>query len=131
MDNYLSLPLVIGKNKTRAFQHIIDRCTLNVMASRMRSFWWEKKNKDRGWAMIAWDSLCTPKGIGGLGFRDLRLFNIYGGSSTTRIPYVIVSCAPSIFSDGDVLHSKAVDKPSFSWMSILHAVKALETGFGW
>ncbi|KAH1038227.1 hypothetical protein J1N35_039970 [Gossypium stocksii] len=34
------------------------------------------------------------------------------------------------FSDWDVLHPKAVDKPS-SWTSILHAVKALETGFGW
>ncbi|KAG8480937.1 hypothetical protein CXB51_025616 [Gossypium anomalum] len=25
---------------------------------------------------MAWESLCTPKGMGGLGFRDLRLFNI-------------------------------------------------------
>ncbi|KAK5775887.1 hypothetical protein PVK06_043841 [Gossypium arboreum] len=58
MDNYLGLPLVIGKNKTRAFQHIVDRFshrikvflipkgTLDVMVSRMRSFWWTKKNKD-------------------------------------------------------------------------------------
>lgn len=50
--------------------------TLDVMISRMRSFWWAKKSKDHGLAMVAWDSLCTPKGMGGIGFRDLRLFNI-------------------------------------------------------
>ncbi|KAK5794372.1 hypothetical protein PVK06_035595 [Gossypium arboreum] len=55
---------------------LVHRGTLDVMISRMMSFWWAKKNKDSGLAIMVWDSLCTLKGVGGIGFRDLRLFNI-------------------------------------------------------
>lgn len=36
-----------------------------------------------------------------------------------------------VFFRWDMLHPKAVDKPSFPWMSIAHAVNALKTGFRW
>ncbi|KAA3463997.1 Cyclopropane-fatty-acyl-phospholipid synthase [Gossypium australe] len=86
---------------------------------------------------MVWDSLCTPKGIGGIGFRNLRLFNItlLGRqvwrliNNNDNLCYRVL-CS-KYFSDGDVLHLKVVDKPCFSWMSIVDAVKALETGFGW
>lgn len=35
------------------------------------------------------------------------------------------------FLNGDVFHPKAVDEPFYSWTSILYAVKALESSFGW
>ncbi|MBA0601114.1 hypothetical protein Gorai_004301 [Gossypium raimondii] len=60
--------------------------------------------------MMAWDSLCTSKGMGGFDFKDLRLFNIAflgrqcGGLSTIRILYIIVFYA---------------------------LIKALQTEFGW
>lgn len=41
------------------------------MVVKMRNFWWENKNKDRGWAMLNWVMVCIPKGMGGLGLKDL------------------------------------------------------------
>ncbi|XP_038991122.1 uncharacterized protein LOC120114217 [Hibiscus syriacus] len=43
--------------------------------SQARSYWWSGKQNARGWAMVAWDKVCRPKKFGGMGFRDLKLFN--------------------------------------------------------
>ena len=41
----------------------------------IRNFWWgdEENRKRTHW--LAWDKMTRPKGEGGMGFRDLRLFN--------------------------------------------------------
>ncbi|MBA0868948.1 hypothetical protein Goshw_020908 [Gossypium schwendimanii] len=60
-----------------AFSIILaPRGTTDEMLSKLYSFWWASKDKGRGWLMLAWDILCMPKGIGSLGLRDLRLFNL-------------------------------------------------------
>nr|XP_023887252.1 uncharacterized protein LOC111999356 [Quercus suber] len=41
-----------------------------------RKFWWGQANKERKLAWLSWEKLCMPKDRGGLGFRDLKLFNI-------------------------------------------------------
>ncbi|MBA0721377.1 hypothetical protein Golax_008923, partial [Gossypium laxum] len=70
------------------------------------------------------------------GFRDLRLFNIsllgkqvwWLINNNDTLCYRVL-CS-KYFTDGDVLYPKAIDKPSFSRASILHAVNALETEWG-
>ena len=42
----------------------------------MSNFWWGQKDKERKMAWIAWEELCIPKEEGGIGFRDLRVFNL-------------------------------------------------------
>ena len=44
--------------------------------SMMGNFWWGKKDKERKMAWVTWEKLCTPKEKGGMGFRDLRAFNL-------------------------------------------------------
>lgn len=44
--------------------------------SMMGNFWWGKKDKERKMAWVTWEKLCTPKEEGGMGFRDLRAFNL-------------------------------------------------------
>lgn len=39
------------------------------------NFWWGAKNDKRKTYWVAWDRMLTPKTCGGLGFRDMRLFN--------------------------------------------------------
>ncbi|KAK5838771.1 hypothetical protein PVK06_007509 [Gossypium arboreum] len=42
----------------------------------MSRMWWTSNERSRGWSMLAWDRMCYPKGMGGLGFGVLRLFNL-------------------------------------------------------
>ena len=42
----------------------------------MNQFWWGQKGKERKMAWMSWESLCTPKSEGGMGFKDLKAFNM-------------------------------------------------------
>ena len=44
--------------------------------SMMGNFWWGQKEKERKLAWISWEKLCIPKTEGGMGFRDLKAFNL-------------------------------------------------------
>ncbi|KAL5573075.1 hypothetical protein UlMin_022672 [Ulmus minor] len=45
--------------------------------ARIRSFWWgPSSNGRKPMCLKAWDALCKPKSLGGLGFRRMRDFNL-------------------------------------------------------
>ena len=46
---------------------------LGAMISR---FWWGQKKEERKISWIAWDKLCKPKADEGMGFKDLKAFNL-------------------------------------------------------
>lgn len=79
----------------------------------------------------------TPKGMGGLGFKDLRLFNIaLLGRQLWRLVhnkntlcYQVLSS--KYFPEEDPFDPKKVDKPSYVWSSFCSAASALKNGFGW
>lgn len=41
----------------------------------MNKFWWSNSKSAKGVHWSMWSSLCKPKSAGGMGFRDLHLFN--------------------------------------------------------
>ncbi|KAL4296847.1 hypothetical protein GQ457_12G013350 [Hibiscus cannabinus] len=178
MDNYLGLPLLVGKNKTDTLGFIprrVDKrvlgwtknllsfggretllkavaqalpayamqvfllpdCILDPIITTMRRYWWSGKAKERGWAHVAWKKLCTPKGEGGMGFRDLRLFNY---ALLGKQVWKLITCRDSLcfkvlsakyFPSGNVLEAVPKDHSSFVWTSILRAKDKLKEGFHW
>lgn len=46
------------------------------VTSIIRQFWWGSKQGKRKPAWVAWDIMNRPKHLGGLGFRDLEIFNL-------------------------------------------------------
>ena len=46
------------------------------LTSLVQHFWWGKVKDEKKLAWLSWDKLCMPKEIGGMGFRDLRMFNL-------------------------------------------------------
>jgi hypothetical protein len=42
----------------------------------IRKFWWGSREGERKPSWVSWRDMCQPKNMGGLGFRDIELFNL-------------------------------------------------------
>jgi hypothetical protein len=42
----------------------------------LRNFWWGRKERKRKTCWVSWDDMIMPKFLGGMGFRDIELFNL-------------------------------------------------------
>ncbi|XP_019192732.1 PREDICTED: uncharacterized protein LOC109187030 [Ipomoea nil] len=87
---YLGLPAFVGRNKQAVFVYIGDKAmptfTMSVfllpaslckdLERFMNRFWWRNRRDGGGIHWMAWDKLSKPKKFGGLGFKDLRAFNL-------------------------------------------------------
>lgn len=41
-----------------------------------RQFWWGQVKDEKKLVWLSWDKMCMPKEMGGMGFKDLHLFNL-------------------------------------------------------
>lgn len=48
---------------------------IDEIRSMTARFWWGSMGPQRKVHWQSWDSMCTPKCLGGLGFRDMSVFN--------------------------------------------------------
>lgn len=88
-------------------------------------FWWGVKGDEKKIHWLAWEKLCDPKIEGGMGFRDLTLFNLSllakQGWRLLRNPGSLVA---QIFKAKYYPHTSFLNAPclpgmSYSWRSIL------------
>ncbi|KAE8709071.1 hypothetical protein F3Y22_tig00110332pilonHSYRG00843 [Hibiscus syriacus] len=56
--------------------YLLPNCVISELNGLLRDYWWTGRIEDHGWPLLAWSSICKPKRKGGLGFRDLRAFNM-------------------------------------------------------
>ena len=54
----------------------IPNSLCDEMTSMIRNFWWGQKRDERKMAWFSWDKLCNSKEEGGLGFCQLKQFNL-------------------------------------------------------
>ncbi|KAE8681614.1 hypothetical protein F3Y22_tig00111311pilonHSYRG00100 [Hibiscus syriacus] len=97
----------------------------------------DKKQNSRGWAMVAWYKVYRSKKFGGMGFRDLRLFNIVlVGNQVWRLIQDENSLAFKVlkakyFPNSSFIEAKLGDRHSYAWASLMKAKEALLDGFFW
>uniref|UniRef100_A0A803QEG5 Reverse transcriptase n=1 Tax=Cannabis sativa TaxID=3483 RepID=A0A803QEG5_CANSA len=116
---YLGLPSAMSRNN-------LD--ISNDIERAMTKFWWRSSKSDgKGIHWMSWDKLCKHKRGGGMGFRDLRDFNLallgkQGWRLLTR-PSSLVSriFKARYYVDGNFLNAQLGSNPSFIWRSIVEA----------
>ncbi|KAG8492635.1 hypothetical protein CXB51_010097 [Gossypium anomalum] len=84
---------------------------------------------------MAWNRLCYPKGMGGMGFRDMHVFNLalLGRQVWRLVNFKDTLCFKVLSAKyfPEVFRPKRCDRPSFTWMSIAKTAAALKEGYLW
>ena len=109
----------------------------NELNSLIRNFWWGQREKERKLAWIAWEKMCTPKAERGMGFKDLRAFNLaLLAKQGWRLTQNIESLAHRVlkaryFPESNFLEAQIGKKPSYTWRSLMAAKEVLRRGLRW
>ncbi|CAA7024087.1 unnamed protein product [Microthlaspi erraticum] len=131
---------VLLKSVAQALPTYVMSCFLlplgiiKKLHSAISNFWWSNKQNSRGIHWIAWDKICLPHEKGGLGFRDLHLFNLaLLAKQLWRLIHYPSSLLARILKGRYYRNSPplAVEKsnaPSYGWNSILAAKDLLKHG---
>ena len=86
---------------------------------------------------VKWEKITEPKGEGGLGFRDIHVFNLamLAKQSWRFVQDPNSLCAQILgakyFPNGDVLSATTRNNMSYTWRSILKGLKVLKNGIIW
>jgi hypothetical protein len=54
----------------------LPRGIIDQISTMVRKFWWGSRKGERRTAWVTWDDMVMPKYRGGLGFRDMEIFNL-------------------------------------------------------
>ncbi|KAJ4760589.1 RNA-directed DNA polymerase (reverse transcriptase)-related family protein [Rhynchospora pubera] len=54
----------------------LSRWIIGILNNIRRTYLWQGRNSNRKLVTVAWDKVCSPKSIGGLGVMDLHTFNL-------------------------------------------------------
>lgn len=107
---------------------------LNSLMSR---FWWRSKKGTKKMAWMSWERSRNSKNSGGMGFRDLEIFNLAlltkQGWQILQNPYSLVAriFKEKYFPKCSFLETTVGRRPSYVWRGISQARSLLEVGLIW
>jgi hypothetical protein len=113
----------------------LDLC--DELTKIVRRYWWgaEKGKKKTHW--IACDIMLRPKNYGGVGFRDMRLFNqaLLGRQAWRLIQFPNTLCAQLLkakyYPSGSLIDTVFIGNGSSTWTSIEYGLQLLKRGVIW
>ena len=102
--------------------------------SLMSKFWWGHKDDDRRISWMSWSKLGRPKDRGGMGFRDLKWFNVallakQGWRLLQNSDSLVIKILKEkYYAHGEFLDAPLGRKPSYVWWSFWNARNLLIEG---
>jgi len=149
-EKYLGLPVYMGRSKEKTFAYLKDvaqaissyamscfdltKSLCDDIMTMICRFWWAQQDQENKMHWLSKEKLCTRKENGGLGFRDLHLFNL---AMLARQGWRLIISQESLcaqvlrakyFPDGNLMGAKEKPRISYSWRSIVRGVQALKEG---
>jgi hypothetical protein len=103
----------------------------------IRQFWWDDENDRTHIHWTSWENLTKSKFHGGMGFRDLKLFNqaLLARQAWRLIAYPESLCArimkAKYYPAGELTDTAFIKNPSPCWQGIAHGLELLKKGIVW
>ena len=103
----------------------------------IQKFWWGCFENSRNIHWVKWETLCSSKLVGGMGFRDLRMFNdeMLGKQVWhlfhVRNSLVFKVLSTKYFLSGNIFDAELSPRCSFAWRSIMQARDGVLKGARW
>jgi hypothetical protein len=107
------------------------------LTQMIRYFWWGNEGRQRKVHWLAWEKLILLKCLGGLGFRDMCLFNqaLLARQAWQLIHNPDSLCARLLkvkyYSNGELIDTVFPSEVSPTWRSIEHGLDLLKKGLIW
>jgi ribonuclease HI len=107
------------------------------LTKMIRNFWWGAENGQRKAHWIAWEKLLRPKDRGGIGFKDLRLFNqaLLARQAWRLIQFPESLCAQLLkakyYPSGNLIDTVFAGNASSTWQAIEYGLQLLKKGLIW
>ena len=103
----------------------------------IKDYWWGKENGKRKMPWISWDMMLRPKCRGGIGFRDMRLFNqaLLARQAWRLIQFPNTLCAQLLrakyYPNGSLLDTVFTGNKSTTWTTIEYGLELFKKGAIW
>jgi hypothetical protein len=103
----------------------------------IRNYWWGEENGKRKMHWMAWEYMMRNKNRGGIGFRDLRLFNqaLLARQAWRLVQNPQSLCARVLkakyFPNGSLLDTIFTGNASATWQALVHGLALLKKGIIW
>lgn len=100
-------------------------------------YWWDQQKGKNKCLWLNWEQLSSNKRSGGLGFRDLHIFNIamLARQSWRLLKYPDSLCATVLkakyFLQSSILEAMPKQGMSYTWRSILKGCLLMKEGIIW
>ena len=113
---------------------LLSKTTCKKMRSPIANYWWGSSADSKHIHWLSWDRLTYPKALGGMGFRDMRNFNLamLGKQGWRLMTNPDSLCARVLkgryYHDGNFLTSTRRKHASHTWRAILAGREVLKQG---
>ena len=107
------------------------------LTGMVRQFWWGQVKEEKKVTWMSWDKMCLSKEKGGMGFRDLKTFNLallakQGWrlqTNTSSLFYRVYQA--KYFPRCDFIEAAIGCQPSYAWRSFMAAQDLVRQGMIW
>jgi hypothetical protein len=95
----------------------------------IRNFWWGAEQGKRKTHWVPWDRMVLPKTHGGIGFRDMRLFNqaLHSRQVWRLLQYPESLCVQVLlakyYPNGNLVDTVFTGRPSSKWQAITYGLQ--------
>lgn len=115
----------------------LTKSVCEELSTMINRYWWSQMDKKNKVHWVSWEKLTKKKRNGGLGFRDLHLFNL---AMLARQAWRLLQnpsslCAQVLsakyYPNSSILEAEGKNGISYTWRSILKGVQLLKKGIIW